>query len=958
MLLLLLLLLLLSLYYIGLLEWKTQNYRIRHIATNNYLTVTSDIFKSEQDLLKEESKDKGIGSMIGNKKQDNDEIKLKLDLTPIDEKEDGQISQAFTLSYVEKSSPFVPNDEVLVVLTHVNKEGKEFFVHVHQEGKIERNIAKERIQLIHQNETSKRSSSLLKALKTKNDGFNKNAKVIVRQSGDSEEYRGKIFKVNNDGTFDIFRKISDISIEDRVESQINRFVYVSSKKRIADALILVKVDPERQAIVEFLSSALPVCEYYYNFVIRESPPGKELSARGKKIDFDFELFVLRKLILGSVGYKDYSGDYSKIMGRPVELFQNCARDQRILDGLVKMATAPFLAEPFISLEKDGDDVDAWKDPRFGVLSEIHINIWTAVRLLVTGNHTSEQHVIDLKAKIKKLNADQRNMEVEKFKLEQYKKDLSEEEKFNFDDKVTTRRLSVNTFNKLNNTEALDDTPKKKGILSNMMSARRKSVNPAAVQSISEVSKASGAVVNTTKGTYTDVSGLDVLIQQLPFPVGASKTLTTIIDENISLLKKVTAESSSNESITQKFKVLIKDEGPIKEALNFFTAICACDKKFIRSNQDLLVRELLEDKGAKASYLFEFSLYPDGADTSKLLYMKYKMNNISSTVVDKISHDAVSVILGHEIAGEESEPIFVKWKGSNDWRAGMDALYHDAESVGLRFVLDEKGGQWVLLQDLCQPLSSKFSDKMKNSSNEKSSKFKRLILERQKVIATYFIEYINLMAEMCGGRSHTAQVILQKEFTFQFLLKVISDASLPFPALGAFIKLTNNLYISQYPHAENCGRQTIPKRIWIEQELDEEYIDMFSKSSAERAITAEKILPHFIELKNHNESDTIFFNDDTDALQSDDNLKPLKYKFNLLVAFITDFFDRVLKKSSDKKKTLTSEDVIAIRETVEMVIIIIIIIIIITTNLFLIIILARHDFFAAMASFLTLLKLIT
>ena len=136
--------------------------------------------------------------------------------------------------------------------------------------------------------------------------------------------------------------------------------------------------------------------------------------------------------------------------------------------------------------------------------------------------------------------------------------------------------------------------------------------------------------------------------------------------------------------------------------------------------------------------------------------------------------------------------------------------------------------------------------------------------------------------------------------------------------------------------------------------------MFSKSSAERATTAEKILPHFIEIKNHNESDTIFFNDDTDALQSDDNNpKPLKYKFNLLVAFITDFFDRVLansKKSSDKKKTLTSEDVIAIRETVEMVIIMITIITIII--IIIIIILTRHDFFAAMASFLILLKLIT
>jgi len=455
----------------GFIEFKTVKYRIRHVPTNKYLTVSSEEFQSDQDIMK-----------------NGDEKKYKLDLLDNQEKDASSINQLFSLQYVDKASTYVPNEEVLVVLTHSNKTG-DYYVHVHQEGKIEKNVDAKRLVLDHHSESTKKKTTSL--FSSKKQGFIKNAKVTVLKAGTSEEYRGKIFSENRDGTFDIFRRISHS--DEISESQINRFIYVSNKKRISDALILVAVEKERQEIVEFLRSAFAVCESYQNFVKSESAAGKELSQSGKKIDFDIELFVLRKLILGSLGYKDFKGDdFTKIVGRPNELFQNAARAQKILDGCFKMVTAPLLAT--ISMEKNGID-DSWQDPRFDVIADVHLRIWQAIRLLVKGNSKSEQYVIDLKATIKKLNASQRKQQVETFIQEQSVKDRQFlEQKFQFNDKMTTRRLSVNTFNKQKQEEQAGNdlaeseelTPGKvkgtmSGTLSNIMSGKRKSVISTPIQ---------------------------------------------------------------------------------------------------------------------------------------------------------------------------------------------------------------------------------------------------------------------------------------------------------------------------------------------------------------------------------------------------------------------------------------------------------------------------------------------
>ena len=388
-------------------------------------------------------------------------------------------------------------------------------------------------------------------------------------------------------------------------------------------------------------------------------------------------------------------------------------------------------------------------------------------------------------------------------------------------------------------------------------------------------------------------------------VGAFQTLSCIVDESMDLLAETEekggpvkggkTDKSQADSVTDKIKTLIRHEGPVKEAISFFI-LCARRGNYQRKNQDLLVEQLLKDSKSKVRYLFELSSSPPGADTSKILPITHKFKDISPTLKDKLEKElSLSVVLGNDYAGEDASPIFVKWEGSPLWNREKNSLFFDAKTVGFRFITDSSNQQWVLLQDLCDPLSRKFAKSMKSLSDQlkiakwgeekfKTLKFKRLILERQLQISTYFLESINLVAELCGGRAYQAHAELKGEFTYEILLNILSDNHLPLPVKGSFVKLMNNLYISQYPHTENCGRQSIPKRIWIESALGQRYIDIFLDSTSEQLVSdAEDILPHFIEFKNdmkQEESEALFIS----GAESEILLppEPKKYKFHLLV----------------------------------------------------------------------------
>ena len=70
--------------------------------------------------------------------------------------------------------------------------------------------------------------------------------------------------------------------------------------------------------------------------------------------------------------------------------------------------------------------------------------------------------------------------------------------------------------------------------------------------------------------------------------------------------------------------------------------------------------------------------------------------------------------------------------------------------------------------------------------------------------------IELMANMCLGRSYNCIHVLEKLYPYTTLTALISQMDLPPPVKGAFCELLRGLWIDRFPHTA----QQLPKKDWI------------------------------------------------------------------------------------------------------------------------------------------------
>ena len=171
----------------------------------------------------------------------------------------------------------------------------------------------------------------------------------------------------------------------------NRTVCMSSTHRSYDALLIVDVPEQNEKIVTFLSSAIPVLSAYVAEVEGRDAPDD----RPKLSDFNLENKIIENIILGSI-LGGQSSDAFSAEGPPLPLFQNCARDQKILDLLMAVVAAPTNAEIDLKLaDSKGTDGD-WLDSRFVPLVRVHKLAWRAVSFLTKNNPASEFYFLSIK----------------------------------------------------------------------------------------------------------------------------------------------------------------------------------------------------------------------------------------------------------------------------------------------------------------------------------------------------------------------------------------------------------------------------------------------------------------------------------------------------------------------------------------------------------------------------------
>lgn len=395
----------------GLIEWAKPYYRIKHVPTRKYLTVSKQgkCWQGDGDKPTHTYTYTHAGAVFDSAgmpvtlpaKDDETDVRIEFELTlEVDSNTDDiDARQTFSLNFVEAPrSTFIPKEEVLAVIAHRLPDKTELYV----------NLEKEDAE-----------DALLPRI---------------------NEYTGQ------DTTGD-------------AAQGGKRPIFLSSVLHNYDAMIIVGVERHDRESVDFLSNSLAVLEGYAAFVRENASPGGKLASRNAKIDFDAEIYILSRLICGSVagdhnrylekmfrgqGSKELPKDEDPIMtleGATAPVFQNCAREQYILESLIRGSVAPQLAGIILEYtDKNETKRPDFSDPRFKRLVRVHRLIWRAIMMLVKDNDASEERVVNVKSLARRIDATTRKVLLKNYLDKQ--KTLEEQEDLRLlEEEVERERLA-------------------------------------------------------------------------------------------------------------------------------------------------------------------------------------------------------------------------------------------------------------------------------------------------------------------------------------------------------------------------------------------------------------------------------------------------------------------------------------------------------------------------------------
>jgi hypothetical protein len=126
--------------------------------------------------------------------------------------------------------------------------------------------------------------------------------------------------------------------------------------------------------------------------------------------------------------------------------------------------------------------------------------------------------------------------------------------------------------------------------------------------------------------------------------------------------------------------LIQTDGPQKQFLEFFVAICSCGGKRILSNQEACLAMIVLNPARRRSLLLSTSNLEDSTvhywhSKSDEIYKKKHRGKLPPTV-------AGSIFLGKEEWASGFPDVYVNWFGCKDWKPGKDELFYSPRVFGL------------------------------------------------------------------------------------------------------------------------------------------------------------------------------------------------------------------------------------------------------------------------------------
>lgn len=772
----------------GLVEWNKQMYRIRHLATGKYLTVgREDVKRPSQNPFRALDVIPGVATLaaatdagvkvaegvqkmaekaaadaakasgappptsdaIGGKKEESvyrltleDEVNSKEQIT----------RQTFQFRTVEVSNhPFLPKDDVMISVVHVYSDGTELFLH----------------------------------------------------------------------------------------SNSNRTICMSSYLRSYDCALLCHV-PEKQAdMIKFLRDIKPPLWRYCVQL------GEERKFPESSSELELEMRLLGRLILESmIGGKDPSlTDPLKAESLPLTVFQNAARDQAILDLLFAIIQAPVNAEMLLSYSDKNEEKKAdWDDKDFKPLVTMHKLAWKAVMALVKNNTVSEMYLVSIAVKTvpRILKEDDRLIAPigvpafdrlltlvqkpppppqratmapgEKKKLEEESKKGIGSHALALFDEVASGVPTIDLPGGVGGLQGVTDYGAMEATLTEWGDDPMKLINTIRPEGLpapwgrpdDDPFKAGPPPADEKPWIEGDsTTSVNIIINQISYPLGAAELLTSLIDNNPMLMAKVV-----DTAMIEYFKLLIRNEGPSARFMQFFQAINSCQGRAIKLHQEMCLTELINNQADFEAFLIR--VYTVEVASPKL-------NFIDS--ISKKSKPMSDKYLGKEVLvdGDGFPRVFVSWKGVEKWEMGSDYLFYSPSALDIATYENVH----VPIEEMCWPLEPErlypivkgkpWAD-LELAINEDETR--REIFERHSMLANYFKSQIDLYAEMLRDRSYHVIFVVEKMFPYPMILSLIANPHLPFTIRSSAMRLLKNLWIQRYPHEGNCGRQSIPSRLWI------------------------------------------------------------------------------------------------------------------------------------------------
>ena len=230
-------------------------------------------------------------------------------------------------------------------------------------------------------------------------------------------------------------------------------------------------------------------------------------------------------------------------------------------------------------------------------------------------------------------------------------------------------------------------------------------------------------VDVTTGSVIKDEGYKVIIQQAAFFEQAANCTNTLLSNNKALLDQIVTKQT-----VRNFASLIHEQGPKSLFMDFFKAICSCQRLPIVSNQDLCCDQLL--KTTKVEFELKPELAQDGFDGSAVIKTfaaatgghrvglldpsaatRSRLQSANPTCVPFMPNSPLPEggYMGKTEAEGNGLPMLdISWASLDEWNTGQAALFFSPSKLGILSRRNEplKGLDGVPLERLVWVLDAK------------------------------------------------------------------------------------------------------------------------------------------------------------------------------------------------------------------------------------------------------------